>query len=305
MRTAALLGGVILFCVIQEYVIAGRDLYHAGWYNVALAAAAIWLLLSIKGVAAQLERPRARAGMWLFGFGIAAVAFAGVASGLLGPDDRTVVGAPGSSVRDVQTGGELVFPLAQSDDPSVVLRRGNSEVEIGSQRFTPSALLRSIPRTVVSVDARDARGAHLTITQPTGAEFLSPVLLLQSRQTINGLSLPYDSFTLPAVHRIVKTVLFSATEAASLPALAAAHGAVVLFDLEDETGASIPHAIAIAANGRTAVVGGIRLTPTVLTYPAVQVISIPDLDVVVLGGLAVIAGLLLTRSANQATISQR
>ena len=156
-------------------------------------------------------------------------------------------------------------------------RAAGTERNVGSYTLTANAALRSVPRTVVEVDARDARGGHLTITQPNGSAFLSPVLLMQSTQTIYGLTLPFDSFALPGVHRIVKAVLFSQQEAASLPTLAAQGGAVVLFDMEDETGNELPHAIAIARDEQPARIQNVVLTPKILTYPAIMVAATPDL----------------------------
>jgi hypothetical protein len=272
---------LVVLGVVVEIVVPDRAVYHAGWYNVAIAAFAVWAIVSAR------RAP-------LIAFGVGAIAFAGIASGLLGPDTRTVIGAPDTSVRVDEAGGTLAFPAAQGD-PTVRLQRGASAQPIGAWRYTATALLRSVPRTVVAVDVSDARGAHLTITQPTGSAFLSPVLLMQNTQSIAGLDLPYDIFAVPAVHRIVKAVLFSAGQAASLPALAAAHSAVVLFDLEDDTGASIPRGIDVAPDGRSITLGGLRLRPRVLEYPAVEVTSIPDLAVVGAGLLAIFIGALLTR----------
>ena len=281
MRLAPLLGGCVLFLVLVQYAVPGRELYHDGWYNVLLAALGIWAIVA-----------SARARMWLFAFGVAAVAFAGVANGLLGPDDQMVIGAPGANV-GTQAGVTLTFPpLDRASD-------------ISPLRVTAGALLRKVDRAVVEVDARDARGGHLTVTQPAGAAFLSPVLLMQQQQTIFGLLLPYDSFALPGEHRIVKAVLFDRDEAQALPALASLNGPVVLFDLEDETGASIPHGIGIAADGRTAVIDGVQLVPHVRSYPAIEVIAIPDIAVVVLGILAGCAGSLLTLRPKPATMPQR
>ncbi len=296
MKVAGTIGTLAVAGVLVQCVLPGRDVYHAGWYNVLLAACAVWTLLALR---------RTGPGAWLSGFGVAAVVFAGIASGLLGPDTRTVVGAPGSSVPDAQLGATLVFPLAGDLRQGVMLERGGSASAIGAWRYTATALLRSRDRPVVSIDARNARGAHLTITQPSGSVFLSPVLLMQARQTIDGLSLPYDSFALPAVHRIVKAVYFSSREAASMPALAQAGGAVVLFDVEDDTGASLPHGIAVARDGGSASIDGVRLAPTLFSYPAIEVISIPDLAVVALGLLAIGGGMLLTRGAGGGKIAQR
>ena len=295
MRFGWILGALIALLVLVQYAVPGNAIYHAGWFNVVVAALAVWTIVTTKRNAASL----------LFTFGVCAIAFAGVASGLLGPDDRTIVGAPGSTVPIGDAAGSLVFPLANDEDTGVLLERGTQASPIGKERFTAIAILRTTPRTVVSIDARDARGAHLTITQPAGAAFLSPVLLMEQRQTIDGFSLPYDEFALPGAHRIVKTVLFSAQQTASLPALAQIGGPVVLFDMEDETGAELPHGIAVSGDGRTVVVGGVRLTPAVLTYPAVDVLFVPDADVVALGIVAAAAGLLLTLRANSGKIAQR
>ena len=119
------------------------------------------------------------------------------------------------------------------------------------------------------------------------------MLLTESTQNIDGLDLPFDSFAVPAEHRIVRAVLFSQAQAASMPALASAHAPVVLFELEDDTGVSIPHGIGIAPDGNSVVLGGLRLHPTVLTYPAIEVISIPDLAAVAAGALAILLGAFL------------
>lgn len=281
MNGAVLLPAFVVLAVVLEVAVPGRPLYHAGWYNVALAALAVWAIASLR------RAP-------LIAFGVGAIAFAGIASGLLGPDARTVIGAPGTSVAVDEAGGTLVFPLTQAHS-AVMLERHNDAQPIGAWRYTATALLRSTPRSVLAVEAFDRRGAHLTITQPTGSAFLSPVLLMENTQTIAGLALPYDTFAVPAAHRIVKAVLFSEEQAASMPALSALHGPVVLFDVEDETGASLPHGIGVAPDARRVLLGGVALQARVLSYPAIEVVSIPDLAVVAAGLLAIFIGVLLTR----------
>ena len=234
MSTAFALRLLVIIGVAAQILVPDRAMFHAGWYSVGLAVLASWAVIVTR------RQP-------LIAFGIAVLAFAGVASGLLGPDPRTVIGAPGASVRVDEAGGTLLFPLAQGDAPTVTLERGSSTKPIGARRFTATALLRSVPRSVVAVQAFDRRGAHLTITQPTGSAFLSPVLLMGTTQNINGLDLPYDTFAVPAAHRIVRAVLFSQAQAASMPALAGAHAPVVLFDLEDDSGVSIPDLMVVAA----------------------------------------------------------
>lgn len=257
-------------------------LLHAGWFNA--------LVLALAMVFAWRARRTP-----LIAFGVAAIAFAIVACGLLAPDSRTIVGAPGTTVVVDEAGGTLVFPLVQRDPKPVLLERGANAVPIGAWRVTMNALLREVPRTVVRIDVYDTRGAHLTLTQPTAPAFLSPVLLMTGMQSIAGMNVPFDSFAVPAVHRIVKAVLLSGPQAAMMPRLAAFGGEAVIFDVEDETGASIPHAIGVAANGQRVAVGGIVLRPTIERYPAVTVTAIPNLPVIGIGLLALIAGVLLTR----------
>lgn len=292
MSAAVFAGALVVIGVAAQILVPDRAIFHAGWYNVGLAALAILAVIGTR------RQP-------LVAFGVAVIAFAGIASGLLGPDPRTVVGAPGASVRVDEAGGTLLFPLAQSDASTVMLERGSSAAPIGARRFTATTLLRSVPRSVVAIEAFDRRAAHLTITQPTGSAFLSPVLLMETTQNIDGLNLPYDTFAVPAAHRIVKAVLFSRAQAASLPALASAHGPAILFDVEDETGASIPQSIGVAPDGSSVQLGGLRLHPTVLIYPAIEVISIPDLAVVAAGVLAILIGLLLTWRARKGKIAEQ
>jgi hypothetical protein len=269
---------LVVVGVGAQILVPGSELYHRGWYNVLLAALAIW------GVAHVRRAPVAA-------FGLGIIALAGIANGLLGPDTRSVIGAPGASVRVDETGGSIIFPIAQDAAPAM-LERGASAVPIGSQRYTRDVVLRSFARTVVAIGARDMRGAHLTVTQPTGSAFLSPVLLMQNQQNIDGLILPYDTFALPSAHRIVTAVLFSAAQAASTPALAAMHGPVVLFEVEDDSGASIPHGIGVAPSGGSVRLGGVALSPTVFSYPAIAVISIPNIPVCAIGLAALALGLL-------------
>ena len=108
MKTTAALAAIVVICVSAQVLIPGQALYHRGWYDVALAALAIWTIMRTR------RAP-------VIAFGIGALAFAGVASGLLGPDSRTVIGAPGTHVNVPDIGGTLAFPLAQALKPRMYL----------------------------------------------------------------------------------------------------------------------------------------------------------------------------------------
>jgi hypothetical protein len=271
----------------------GRALYHYGWYNALDAAFFIVAAMQLRSLR-KTHASRAT-GLTVAAFGAAIVVFAGVASGLMGPDTHTVVGAPGASVRDDDAGGSLVFPLQGT---VVRFERGRSAVSIaGGRRYTGGLILWQQPRTVVAVSAADPKGNHLTITQPTNSSFLSPVLLMQQSTTIAGMDVQFDSFAVPATSRSVRAVLFSAQQASQLhsPAIVAGEPAV-LFSVTDRDDRAVPNGIGIVSPGSQRLIGGLLLGATVETYPSIVVASAPYLPLVVIGLLAIIAGAIMSRS---------
>jgi hypothetical protein len=266
---------VLTAAACVEIALPGRTLYHGGWFNVVLAALAV---ICFAGV-----RRRSLA----IALGAAIVACAAIANGLFAPDNNTVVGAPGQSVRVNDLGGTLSFPLAQ---PGAQVQRP----QFAGPLLT-TFVLRPVQRSVVYVEARDSRGNHLTVTQPTGVAFLSPVLLMQQQQQIAGLQLPYDSFAVPAAHRIVKAVLFTPEQAAMMRGLEGLASPAVLFAVDDENDRPLPHAIALCPDGRSVSVGGLLLHAAVLQYPAVEVIAVPSLVAVGIGALLVLGGFVTMR----------
>jgi hypothetical protein len=272
----AALACAVLCAVAIELIVPGANLYHTGWYNVAIAAVAIVLAVRVRKIVRASRTSRARTGVIVAGFGVAAVALAGVSCGLFAPDPQTIVGAPGTTVN--VEGIPVHFPLVQDGPPA--------------RSYRGSFLLDPQPRTVVSVDVADAEGRHLTTTQPTGAAFLSPVLLMQSTQAFGGFTLPYDTFFVPAAHRIVKAVLLTPEAVANMPALAGTN-AVMLFDVEDEREMEIPHGIGVARDGVATLLGGLMLRPHLLDYPAMRLIALPSPLIVILGSIAAVLGLII------------
>jgi hypothetical protein len=286
--------------VACEIVFPGREIYHYGWLNVALAALAVAAALSARKPFRAASGARARIGIVAIAFGAVVAGFAGVASGLLAPDSRMVVGAPGANVRVDEIGGTLSFPFSASaggGTQNVLLNRSGRTTTIGpSSDNIGTFVLRQVPRDVVYVEASDARGARLTVTQPNGSTFLSPVLLMQQRQRIpqTNLDLPFDAFAVPAAHRNVKAVLFTAAQAAMLhPDGGAVQAPAVLFAVDDEDDRPLPGAIGLARDGQTVALGGLRLRAELLSYPAIEFVAVPSLVAVVLGALAVAGGFLL------------
>jgi hypothetical protein len=301
---------LVVTVVSAEFVFPGRDLYHAGWFNVALITLAIGVIASARSQFERLDSQRARIGVIAVALGAAIAGTAGAASGLFAPDNHTIVGAPGQRIRVDGLAGSLVFPIAAVNGVDagvtgdVVLERVNRRFPLGSRgRIVGTFVLRTTPRDVVYVDARDARGGGLTITQPSGASFLSPVLLMQQRQSIAGLDVPFDSFAVPAAHRLVKAVRFTSEQADMMRGLRGGSGPAVLFAVDDESDRPLPGAIAAVRTGATAEAGGLQLRAVVFAYPAVDVVAIPSLFVTVAGALLVLGGLTLRYTGSVAGVS--
>jgi hypothetical protein len=286
--------------VIVEILSPGRPSYHTGWYNVVLSALAILVVVNGRKEWKTGRSSRARLSIAAIAFGAAAMAVAGVANGLFAPDDRNVVGAPGERVR-VEDVGTLSFPLPGEDrnGPVVVTldRPLHAPLEIGARaRNAGSFILRGVPRDVVDVEVRDLLGNRLTVTQPNGSVFLSPVLLMQARQTIAGMDVPFDSFNVPAARRVVKAILFTPAEAAVLlhdPGAPGPQRGAVLFAVDDENDRPLPHAIVMSAGGATVRAGGLQLRADVTSYPEIEVVWSPNLAVVAIGTLLVVSGLVV------------
>jgi hypothetical protein len=192
--------------------------------------------------------------------------------------------------------GTLVFPIA--DAGTSMPQVGVAGAKGALRMFGPGAFnsgdatLRETPHTVVGVEAFDARANHLTITQPQGVVFLSPVLMMQHEQNISGVRLPYDSFNVPAAQRVVKTILFSPAEAAvMLHGIAPGQGAV-LFAVDDQNDRPLPHAIVLGPDGQTVHAGGLTLRATLQSYPAVTVAFTPNLVAVCAGALLAAGGII-------------
>lgn len=296
MIVLALAALAVAAAIIAELVFPGGAIYHYGWYNVLLAAIAVVAFGAGRNAFRRVKSPRSRWAIVTVLAGTAIAAFAGVASGLLAPDNQTIVGAPGERVR-VESLGVLVFPVASIDAPSGAVtleRRLRGPVRIGERRrATGNFILRAVQRTVAYAEARDLRGNRLTITQPSGSVFLSPVLMMQHRQTIAGMDLPYDSFNVPAARRIVKAVLFTPEQTAMFSHGAAASGeAAVLFAVDDEKERPLQNAIGLSTGGHPVMLAGLSLRAVVAEYPAVEVVAAPNVAAAIVGALFVAGGLL-------------
>lgn len=223
---------------------------------------------------------------------------AGLASGLLGPDTVTVVGTPATVVPVPALGAAVFFDDADTGaigraSAGVVLRRRNAaEITIapGERRAIGESLLYLEPRPAAFVDAYDEHGAHLTVTQPTNASFLSPVLLFRQRQRIGALDVPFDTFAAPGLHRVVRALYFTPRDLAQFnPANAGATRPALVLSVADDAGK--PLGITLAGDGRDVTVAGIRIRATVGAYPALAIASAPPAWALIAGALLFVLGL--------------
>ena len=285
----------IAIAVLLELVWPGQAVYQYGWYNALLATAFVLCAVRARAVAREGGVPALALLALVVGTG--ALTIAGVANGLFAPDPHVVIGSPGASVRVDDLHGSLSFPLATAD-PVVRLDRNGSLTEIGAGGFHIAAAfaLSQVRRQVLAVDVADARGAHLTVTQPNGSAFLSPVLTMPTQQNIAGMLLPFDTFAVPAAHRVVKVVLFDRRHAEMLKTLRSdSPGGAVLFSVSDEDDRAIPHGIALVADGTTVALGGLRLKGLAIAYPAIRIAAVPVPLVLVLGTLLLLGGAIWCR----------
>lgn len=272
-----LLAAAAASAFVQD-LIPGEALYHVGWYNASAVATLVLAALRMRGL--RPGSSRAASARSVAFAGAAIVSLTGVAAGLMGPDTHEVAGVPGSTVHDAQAGIAIAFPLHADPMPH--------------RRYAGGVVLWETPRTVVDVRAADARGNAVTITQPTNGVFLSPVLLMQQKAPIAGMRVRVDSFAVPALHRSVHAVLFTAAQAAQLRTGLPPGVPAVLFAVSTDAGAPVPQGIGIVPSGQERAIGGMRLTATVRSYPAVVVAAAPYLPAMILGVTLLVAAAALS-----------
>jgi hypothetical protein len=290
----AVLALAAIAATLAQDVVPGLDAYHAWPYATGLAFAALVLV-----AAAWRERRGGRLGGRRFAFALAgavAVAAGGLASGLLGPDTITVRGTPGT-VTPVPDLGVAAF-FGQTDAAGIA--SGNAAITLRSRTAAPVDVVPGhpvygslsvqylVPAPATFIDAHDLHGNHLTITQPQGTAFLSPILLFPGEQPIHGKSYPIDTFAVPAFSRVVRTLYFSAADTKLFPR-ADFKGPIVLFSMTGGDGREI--GLQIAQSERPVLLGGLVLQATIGTYPRLAVASAPPLALSSIGLAAFLGGL--------------
>jgi hypothetical protein len=299
-RLAALAVAVLVIAlVVAQDVSPATPLYHTWQYAVAVAIG-IAVVLAYGNGARRGDDGIAGRRLLLAVAGAVVVGVAGLASGLLGPDTVSVIGTPGTVTPVPALGAAAFFAPADAaaiarGDAGVTLRRRNAaEVTLvpGARRVLGESLVSLDARVAAYVEAYDARGAHLTVTQPVGTAFLSPVLLFRDHQRIGAFDVPFDTFAAPAQHRVLRALYFTPEQLRRFAHGGAAVDATkpaVIVTAADDTGKQL--GITIAASGRTIALAGIRVRVTLGTYPALTVASAPVTWALIAGIVLFLAGL--------------
>lgn len=293
-RTAILIAAIAIALVLAQDVYPSTPLYHTWQYALALAIA-LAVVAAHANAARRGDDGANRRRTLLAMLGAAVVIVAGLAAGLLGPDTAHVVGTPGTVTPVSGLGVAAFFAPADADviargDADVVLRRRNGPqiaLDGARHRILGESLLLLEPRPAAFLEAWDARGRHLTITQPTNASFLSPVLLFRERQRIGELDVPFDTFATPARHRVFRALYFTPHDLAGFRHDFArqTHPALVVTASDD---AGNPLGITLASSSQDVTLAGVRLRVTVGTYPALAVAAAPPTWALI-GGIALFA----------------
>jgi hypothetical protein len=283
-RIATLIAGSVACAVVLAQVfIPGRALFHTWQYALALGVLAYLLISYVAPAMRGSDGPVGKM-VAIALLGMLIVVADGLASGLLGPDTETIARAPGTIAPLPEIGAAAFFAGAdpstiESGHASVTLRRrGQPDIVIpsGARRFFGALLLQVKPRPAAYIDATDASGNHLTITQQTSGAFLSPVLLFQGRQPIMGQLHPVDGFQLPGVNRNVKAIYFDARDLAQLHVPAEATGRPALLYDVFATSSNKSLGITLAPSGEAVQIAGVVVRATLGTYPELVISSAPE-----------------------------
>jgi hypothetical protein len=293
-QTALVVALAAIGLTLAQDVRPGLDFYHTWQYAAGLAIAIIIMANYAWGARKGADGVAGRRTSIALA-GALVVAVGGLMSGLIGPDTLTVGGSPGSVTPIPDIGAAAFFSPADPDtiargDATVLLRRKGEDalpVAPGGRLYLGTSIVYLSARPAAYIVARDERGNRLTVTQPTNATFLSPVLLFPQSQPLRDKSYPLDTFATPGAHRIARALYFSADDAATFSHLGSKQPALVL-SVNDDAGKSV--GLTIAPSGREVAIGGIRITATLGAFPQVIIASAPPPALLVIGLLVFLAG---------------
>ena len=270
-------GGVLVSIAIAvvaavEVALPFANPLHTWWLALAVTLAGTYVLVA--GIA-SLRAPGAGGGGGLACLGGALLAASFAVAAFLGGAPERVPAAPGQTYRPPHSlGVTLDYPAVPPPAAAGFVWPSSIDIDgpTGTRIASPGDVVRigALVFKVSSgpcalVDARTVRGQPLTITQPNGADFLSPYL------TFTGLDgeKPEDYFAVPAVHRNVQVDYWS-----GLPSRGIDVPFLVLRIAEENGGALFQ---GVAVSGRTLKKAGFNLTFTLGDYPVVTAASAPPL----------------------------
>ncbi|HEX3468167.1 MAG TPA: hypothetical protein VHT05_08835 [Candidatus Elarobacter sp.] len=289
---------VAIALVVAQDAYPATPLYHTWQYALALTIALVAIGAYASGARRGTDGVAGRRLILALG-GAAIVTVAGLAAGLLGPDTAQLIGTPGTVTPIPALGAAAFFGAADAatiagGGAGVVLRRRNAPdvvVAPGAHCVFGESLLYLTPRPAAYVDVYDERGAHLTVTQPANASFLSPVLLFPQHQRIGELDVPFDTFAAPARRRTLRALYFTQRDLAAFDhrgaVLDASRPGLILTAADDR---DKQLGITLAPSQRDVEIAGLRVRATVGTYPALSIASAPPTWALVVGIALFLAG---------------
>jgi hypothetical protein len=289
-RIAALaVAAIVIALAVAQDLYPQTPLYHTWQYALAVAIGLTVTFAYANGARRGGDGVAGKR-LLLAMAGATVAGVAGLASGLLGPDTASVAGTPLAIVPVPALGAAAFFGAADAaaiarGSAGVILRRktaGEIALAPRAHRVIGESLVYLEPHPAAYVEAYDQHGAHLTVTQPTNASFLSPVLLFRQRQRIGALDVPFDTFATPALHRVVRALYFTPRDLAQFNrANAGMTDPALILTVADDAGK--PLGIKLAAAGQDVTIAGVRVHATLGTYPALAVAAAPPTWALVLG----------------------
>ena len=284
---ALVVSAAIALAAAVEVAAPFAPLLHEWW--LALGVTLLGTYVLVVGVAALRSPDGRAAAVACLGGALLAGAFAFAA--FLGGQPERVPGAPGQTYRPAHsTGVSLVFPPVAPPSKAGIFwpRTVVIQEPFGSQTASPGQVVRAgafvlkvDSGPIALIDARSAGGAPVTVTQPNGADFLSPYLTFAG---IDG-DKPEDYFAVPAVHRTVQVDYWPGLPSRGIDV------PFLVLRIAEENGGTLFEGVAVS--GRALKHAGLALTFTLGEYPIVTASSAPPLLVFWAGVAMIVAGTLV------------
>jgi len=287
MGVALVVTAAIAMVAAVEVAAPFAPLLHQWWLALVVTLGGTYVLVA--SVIALRTLDARASGVACLGGTVLAGSFA-FAAFLVGQPER-VPGAPGQSYRPAHTTGVAIeFPAVEPQAKAGVLWPGTVDVlgPFGSQTASPGQIVRAgafvlkvDSGPIAFVDVRSANGEPVTVTQPNGADFLSPYL------TFAGLDgdKPEDYFAVPAVHRTIQVDYWPGLPSRGI------NVPFLVMRIAEENGGTLFEGVAVS--GRALKRAGLILTFTLGEYPTVTASSAPPLLVFWAGVAMVVAGIAL------------